>query len=152
MFLSGMLTRGRTRVKANLVSPATRAVRWLAAAVWMGGIFYLSHQSTPAGRSGGTVESVAAHLTLYAGLALVLFWALNAQHGRAQAPLWARLTVAFALAVLYGVSDEIHQAFVPSRTASEADIGLDALGSAAGLALALLSTLLRRPGEPTPFP
>jgi VanZ family protein len=147
MFLSGMLTRGRTRVKANLVSPATRGVRWLAAAAWMGGIFYLSHQSAPGGRSAGTFESVVAHLALYAGLALLLFWALGATNGRPQAPLWARMAVAFALSVLYGVSDEIHQSFVPARTASEADIALDALGSAAALSLALLFGFLRRPGQ-----
>ncbi len=36
-------------------------------------------------------------------------------------------------ASLYGLSDEIHQIFVPSRQASLADIGADVLGSIGGV-------------------
>ena len=39
----------------------------------------------------------------------------------------------FALTVLYGVSDELHQAFVPARVASELDVGIDAAGALLGI-------------------
>ncbi len=110
----------------------------------MGAIFYLSHQSAPLGETPNATESNVAHLVLYGGLATLLVWALSAANGRPQAPLWARATVAFALTVLYGVSDELHQAFVPGRTATEADIAFDAAGAALGLAGALLAALVYR--------
>ena len=50
---------------------------------------------------------------------------------------WA--PIAFVLTVLYGVSDEAHQAFVPDRTPSLADVGLDAAGAMLGVGLALLT-------------
>jgi VanZ family protein len=39
------------------------------------------------------------------------------------------------MAALFAASDEFHQAFVPSRTASLWDVMLDACGAAAGLVL-----------------
>ena len=138
MFLSGMLAWGRTRVKTNAWAPLLRSLRWLAALVWMGGIFYLSHQSAPLGQTASTVESIAVHLGLYAGLALLMCWALaGSTQSRMATPNWVPAAVAFALTVLYGVSDELHQAFVPGRTASEVDIAFDAVGAALGVALAL---------------
>lgn len=40
---------------------------------------------------------------------------------------------AFALAVLYALTDEWHQAFVPGRSASLLDSGVDAIGALVGL-------------------
>lgn len=145
MYLSGMLARGRTRVKASWLASAGRALRWVSAVGWAGGIFYLSQQSAPLGATPSAPESNLAHLTLYAGLALLLFWALSAPNGPLQAPVWPRVAVAFALTVLYGVSDELHQTFVPGRAATEADIVVDAAGAALGLSLALMASLLYRP-------
>ena len=143
MFLSGMLARRRTRVKADLCASLARLMRWLPAAAWMGGIFYLSHQSTPLGGTASDGEAAAVHLGLYVGLALLLCWALvGGMASRADAPLWALAGVTFALTVLYGVVDEVHQAFVPGRTASELDLALDAAGALVGVALALLAPSL----------
>ncbi len=147
MFLSGMLARGRTRVKTDRLASLGRLVRWLPTAVWMGGIFYLSQQSAPLGGAPNDGVAVAAHLVLYAGLAALL---LRAFASGTSAPTWALALVTFALAVLYGVSDEIHQAFVPGRTASEADIGLDAGGAALGIGLTLLLTRLLSTGHHHP--
>lgn len=137
MFLSEMLAWGRTRVKTNSLSPYARGAHWLPAAAWMGGIFYLSQQSAPLGATGSAAGSTVAHLGLYMSLALLLFWALARSAGP-RSPGWALAAIAFALTVLYGVSDELHQAFVPGRTASEADLGLDAAGATIGVTLALL--------------
>ena len=124
------------RVKTDLLASLGRLPRWLPALVWMGGVFYLSSRSDPpAGATGGAVAAMAAHLALYAGLAFLIYWALG---DRADTPLWTLVGISFALAVLYGVSDEIHQAFVPERSASEADLALDALGAGLGVTVALL--------------
>jgi VanZ family protein len=48
-----------------------------------------------------------------------------------------RLTaVAWAFALLYAISDELHQTFVPTRVGSPSDIGFDAAGAALALLLA----------------
>ena len=142
MFLSGMLARGRTRDKTGPPLRLARLARWLPALVWMGGIFWLSQQSKPLGQAASGVEAVVAHLGLYAGLGLLLVWALALDGSRRGAggeePAWVLASLAFNLTVLYGVLDELHQAFVPGRTASEADLGLDAVGALIGVGLALL--------------
>lgn len=42
--------------------------------------------------------------------------------------------IAIAIAVAYGVSDEVHQMFVPGRSADAADLIADAIGALAGTA------------------
>lgn len=102
-----------------------RAARWAPAVIWMAAIFYLSHQSAPVQRVASDVNPFISHVAVYAGLALMLYIALAER----PAPRWVPASIAFALAVLYGVTDEIHQAFVPGRVASEADVAADALGA-----------------------
>jgi hypothetical protein len=46
-----------------------------------------------------------------------------------------RWQLAWLLAVLYSATDEFHQSFVPGRQAALMDVGIDAFGAAAGLAL-----------------
>lgn len=139
-----MLARSRRGIKLSQPMRAAGALaHWAPAATWMGGIFYLSHQAAPLGAAVSTAESVIAHLGLYAGLALLLLWALRLA-GSSRRDFWALSFVAFALTVLYGVSDEVHQAYVPGRSASEADIALDAAGALTGLVLAFLAAAWRR--------
>jgi VanZ family protein len=50
---------------------------------------------------------------------------------------WARVTgrvvlVAVALATAYGITDEVHQAFVPGRSPDPRDVVADAVGATAG--------------------
>jgi len=71
-----------------------------------------------------------AHLTEYAVLAGLLWCALP--HPRSRAEPWR---LAWAFAVAYAISDEWHQALVPGRTGSVADVALDAIGAAVGLLL-----------------
>lgn len=66
-----------------------------------------------------------AHVGLFFGLA---FSSLRA-YGR----LTARAALAVASgALLYGISDELHQALVPARDASAKDLGLDLVGAVSG--------------------
>lgn len=76
-----------------------------------------------------------AHLTEYAILALLLWWAWRASSSQQGARAWswrlARNT--WLVVVLYAASDELHQWFVPDRQASGWDVLIDASGAAAGL-------------------
>jgi VanZ family protein len=118
------------------------AARWLPVLLWMGLIFFLSSRQTlpkPPGVSAN-LEAIAGHLTVYAVLALLLCRALG---GRGW-PWRRRAALAFALAVLYGLSDEWHQSFVPGRDASPFDVGVDAIGAAIALLGGRVLTEARR--------
>jgi VanZ family protein len=82
-----------------------------------------------------------AHLATYAVLAALLVRALAA--GRRSLAVAA--IAAWLVAVLYGISDELHQAFVPDRTGRPADVLVDAVGAAIGVAGAVgVSILIER--------
>ncbi len=58
------------------------------------------------------------------------------------------VAAAAAVAAGYGGFDELHQAFVPGRTASSIDLGYDLLGAALALtALVAILALIRHAGE-----
>ncbi|MFV0437640.1 MAG: VanZ family protein [Desulfopila sp.] len=100
----------------------------------MGSIFYLSQQSGEMFDMGQvTGLDKLAHFTLYGLLAATVIFAqspLRRQHVP-QRVSW--LTVIVCL--VYGLSDEWHQSFVPGRDVSGADVVADLLGAivAAGL-------------------
>ncbi len=73
------------------------------------------------------------HFAGYVPLYLLIFVALN--DGIRQKPNRGRLWLPFLLTVLYGISDEFHQSFVPGRDSSLADVAADAAGALAGTAL-----------------
>jgi VanZ family protein len=70
------------------------------------------------------------HLSEYFILAVLLMRGLAAELP-AQRRV-SRLLFALILATLYGASDEWHQAFVPSRTASVVDVMIDSCGAFCG--------------------
>jgi VanZ family protein len=76
------------------------------------------------------------HLTEYAVLAAFLWRALrSAENLRAKvSTLFAGVWIASAI---IAVSDEFHQSFIASRTASLNDVFIDGLGAAIGLAICL---------------
>ncbi|MEX2158320.1 MAG: VanZ family protein [Dehalococcoidia bacterium] len=142
-----MLTRGRIRLKTWPLSPRARQLLHVGlVAGWMGLIFYLSQQSTPLGQHSGGMRSYLGHLVVYGALAMLLYRALRSGGSALDREgLALVLAVAFALTVLYGVTDELHQAFVRNRTASETDLAVDAIGALVGLAAGLtLDTGLER--------
>ena len=80
------------------------------------------------------------HLTEYAVLALLLWRAIRraceksvALERGAGGWNWAEAGLALSMVFLYGASDEVHQAFVPNRTAQVSDVFIDTAGGAAGL-------------------
>jgi VanZ like family len=63
----------------------------------------------------------------------------------------AEIAVAWIMSIMYAFTDETHQAFVPGRSSSIIDIGIDGLGALAGLSpiiLLTLRTLNRNPRFP----
>ena len=61
------------------------------------------------------------------GLAYRLLWAYRVT---ATSYLWGG---ALFLTIVYGATDELHQAFVPGRDPSWTDLGFDSLGALIGL-------------------
>jgi VanZ family protein len=47
--------------------------------------------------------------------------------------VWRTAVFAILVSVLWGLSDEIHQAFVPGRSSEVADFVADVVGSVAGV-------------------
>ena len=111
------------------------ALRRVAVIAWMGLIFFLSSRPDLPNLAPGLpgLEEIGGHLIVFGVLAALLWWALRGMGVRYPA------TWALVLAVLYGVTDEYHQSFVPGRTMSLSDLMVDLIGASAAL---LLITLL----------
>ena len=84
----------------------------------------------------------SAHFIEFFVLGSLIYWACR----RGRPPLWRStwMLQALGLAVLYALADEAHQAFVPNRTASLMDSGIDSLGAAASQLIIFLRSLWRR--------
>lgn len=106
--------------------------RWLPLLAWMGLIFFLSAQPDLPHPETGWADllfSSGAHAFVFGVLAVLWARALG-QRKHAWLP-------ALGLTLLYALSDEFHQAFVPGRTPDALDVLCDGLGAALALALAL---------------
>jgi VanZ family protein len=114
----------------------SRRVRLLAPLVWMAVIFVGSAQSDPS-PGIGNLGHVVAHFTEYFILASLWAWALLPSLGL------RALAVAGTICVLYAISDEWHQSFVPGRDSDPVDVLVDSVGVAAALALSYWWTTRR---------
>lgn len=121
------------------------AVAWAPAVLTMAGIWTLSSMSAP----GIPIEHIpfrdrGAHFLAYGVLAFFV------AHAPLRTGYTGRLRVwAFAVytAVLWGLLDEIHQAFVPGRSPDVVDLVADGLGASVG---ALARVLFTRRAAPPP--
>ncbi len=125
---------------------------------WMGLIFFFSSQSGeqisawaaailkpfvpssafPGGASKFVLQK-SAHFFEYAVLSMLLLRALK--------PILAARMAYFgavAVSVLYAVSDEWHQSFVPGRGPSLRDVGIDTCGALAGVLVVFFLTYINR--------
>lgn len=93
---------------------------------YSGIIFYFSSQTTVPLPPVPGIDKVA-HLTEYGGYALLTARALFPLMGRR--PRWTRWGVAVLWCLLYAVSDEAHQAFVPGRSCDPYDALADVSGA-----------------------
>ena len=91
-------------------------------------IFYYSAQSNPMPAVTERVWDKLLHVTEYTGLAML---ACRACIGEGMSRGKA-LIVSIVMSSLYGITDEWHEAFVPSRMPDALDWLADSIGSALG--------------------
>jgi len=126
---------------------------WLPVMIWMGLMFFGStdfmsaqhtsrflfpfllwlnpHISSAALLEAHLLVRKAAHVTEYAILSGLLFRALRPW----LSGFWPRAAIAFLPAFVFAFFDEFHQSFVPSRTSSLGDVGIDCLGALVGIVI-----------------
>ncbi|MEO5957420.1 MAG: VanZ family protein [Nitrospiraceae bacterium] len=107
---------------------------WVPVALYAGVIFFLSAQSHPEDQLPSfllkEVSDKVLHAVEYGILAVLCYRAFRWAAG----PALARQAVVLAIltASVYGITDEVHQAFVPLRESSWQDWLADTIGSAIG--------------------
>lgn len=114
----------------------------VALLAWAAVIFTLSSFPNPPGATGGEWRYDAAHVAEYLVFGGLAFRVVRTYLAGGAVPVLAAL--ALALSVLYGMSDEFHQSFVPNRDANWLDVGFDAVGAAIGVALGVFSIRKKR--------
>ena len=121
---------------------------WLPVVAYGGAVYYVSSLSRVG--MAGAVPDYLSHPLEYAGFTVLIIRALN---GGLLRPIPGTLHCrAVALALLYAISDEIHQLHVPRRNASLKDVLSDTLGAvlAVGLVEVIQRTRARRRRAPLP--
>jgi VanZ family protein len=111
---------------------------WLPPVLWMALIFYFSSQAQTSLPDFGAFEfsiKKLAHVTVYVVLYLLLFRTLRGIRGYRLAGLGIYVLPAI-VAILYGISDEIHQTFVAGRNGTFSDVLIDCVGVLGGYLLA----------------
>lgn len=132
-----------------------KLLSWVAVFLWMSLIFYLSHQ--PAAKSSelsnnvteviiNTIETVApkakiekgdlhhlvrknAHFLYYLVLGILAISALRINGVRS----YRGILLALLICILYAISDEVHQIFVPGRSGEVRDVIIDSSGAGTGI-------------------
>jgi VanZ family protein len=132
---------------------------WGPVGLWVALIFGLSSDNFSASATSGMLDPLlrwllpglsdasirtlhgmvrkCAHVSVYAGLALLVLRALRARYA---APLLRAGALSLAFVIAVASLDETHQGFSIHRTGSLLDVGLDLLGG--GLALVLVTVVL----------
>lgn len=102
----------------------------------MGVIFTLSAQPTlphVLSSLSDQLQDIIGHFAAYAVLGALLYWALTGV-GASRPALFA-----LQIALLYALSDEFHQSFVPGRNPDVFDVVTDLAGASIALLLITLS-------------
>ena len=97
-------------------------------------IFFAS--SVPGDELPGHFWDKGVHFLVYGGLGVLFLLPLAAARLAQVTPKSAG--VAVLLSTLYGMFDEVHQAFTPERSPDVRDLVADALGAALGVAAVLI--------------
>ena len=140
-----------------------KGIPWLLVIIWMVVIFCFSHQpaSQSSQLSSGITQSLldvlekiipsimykrdfihyfirkSAHFFVYFILGLLVGGAFKSNGVRG----YRRLIFSMLVCVLYAVSDEIHQVFIPGRSGQIGDVFIDSLGAFLGTGPGLFGLL-----------
>nr|WP_320132861.1 VanZ family protein [uncultured Holophaga sp.] len=142
-----------------------RALYWLPALLWIGIIAVESTQGFSSAHTDSWLRPLFSrllpdlsqpswellhkglrklgHWTGYFILATTLHWGFR--HGDRHTWRWLRALAALGLVLLVASLDELHQAFLPSRTGSPWDVLLDLFGGCCAITLARLRSHWTRP-------
>lgn len=108
--------------------------RYLPVSLMMVGIFFLSHQP------GDSLDlprlpqiDKAGHIMIYGLLALAAYYPLHRKHRFEKS--WQVSSGVVLFCLIYGLTDEVHQSFIPGRFPS----GLDLVADVFGALLAMLA-------------
>ena len=124
-------------------SPRTAAFAWGPAGLYMALIWVLSSLSLGPGFARGfPFGDKGVHLLEYGLLGFLLAHAAGRTWPRRH-PL-RTASLAWLIAVLWGLFDEIHQAFVPGRASDVLDLAADACGAALGVGARHLKAVAAR--------
>lgn len=112
-------------------------LHWLPALTWAGVIYYLS------GRTGDDLQGMFPFLDSFNWGHLVAYFVLGAfvyyAFGKTTSTKY-RGVLTILICLLYGVSDEFHQSFVPGRAVELFDLMNDGIG--ASLAVGMMGKLI----------
>ena len=123
---------------------SSRLGLWAPVGLYCALIFVLSSVSAVPALPMHVGDKVA-HAALYAGLGFLVTRAFAGGSGQ---PVTARAVLAaVAVSAVYGLSDEIHQLFVPRRMFDVRDLAADVAGGGLGSAAWWLWSTLRRSGH-----
>ncbi|RXZ83402.1 VanZ family protein [Paenibacillaceae bacterium] len=147
-----------------------RIIAWAAVICWMFLIFYMSaqpgHQSDQLSKGFAAtilraVEKIFsqtdidmskfnyfirknAHFFSYLLLGMLAAYAVRKVSSHS---FWRRAVYALGLCVLFAISDELHQLYVPGRSARVFDVMIDSAGATVGIALTMAWQRWRKPRQ-----
>lgn len=132
-----------------------KALSWLVVILWMSLIFYLSHQPVSksnklskeiTGKISEIVEQVEPNRKINLGktnhiirknahfFAYLILGVLVSNGLRSSGVIGYRvMNIALLICILFAISDEIHQLFVPGRGGQVKDVIIDSAGSIVGI-------------------
>jgi len=119
--------RVHERMWRTLRGSGQSLVAWLPAIAWAGLIFVFSAQPNLRFVPDAGLDFLvrkAGHMGIFGILALLLWRAIAGTTAWRRPWAWA-----LAFAVLYAVTDELHQGGVTGRHAAAVDVGIDATGA-----------------------
>jgi VanZ family protein len=107
---------------------------WVPVVLYAGAIFYFSAQSHPEDQLPSflfkQISDKVLHAVAYGILSFLCYRAFRWSAGQAAAR--QAVVLAIVTASFYGITDEVHQAFVPFRESSWLDWLADTIGAAIG--------------------
>ena len=114
---------------------------WVPTVLWMGVIFFLSTLPESATPGRGIISDKVCHAAEYFVLAFLILFALQRT---TQFRFFTSFWITFTWVAVYGLSDEIHQLFVPTRQFDVGDLLADVCGV---VVLFFILWVLQKSGE-----